>query len=68
MGWHVSASFQKEGQMSVRMARSAAPRVQIDAQGMEQGALKAETTEELSSEVGTKGKFLEDTEMRGKVS
>lgn len=62
MGQHVSANFQKEGQMSVRM--SAEPRVQVDAQGMEPGALKAGTTEELSSEVGTKGKCLEDTEMR----
>lgn len=54
MGQHVNANFQKEGQMSVRM--SAEPRVQEDAQRMEQGALKAGTTEELSSEVGTKGK------------
>lgn len=62
MGQHVNANFQKEGQMSVRM--SAEPRVQEDAQRMEQGALKAGTTEELSSEVGTKGKCLEDTDMR----
>lgn len=47
---HVSANFQKEAE----------PRVQADTQGMEQWALKAGATSELSSEVGTKG----DTEAR----
>jgi hypothetical protein len=56
------SNFQKGGQVSVRVARSAESRVQVDAQGMERWALNAGTTEELGSEVGTKG----DTEMRGK--
>lgn len=51
VGQHVSANFQKEGQVFVGVARSAEPRVQVDAQGTEQWALKAGTTK-LSSEVG----------------
>lgn len=55
MGQHVNANFQKEGRVSVRVARSAEPRVRVDTQGMERWVLKAGTTEELGSEVGTKG-------------
>lgn len=58
VGQHVSASFRKEGQVFVGVARSAEPRVQVDAQGTEQWALKAGTTKKLSSEVGgPKGRF-----------
>lgn len=57
VGQHVSANFQKEGQVFVGVASSAEPRFQVDAQGTEQWALKAGTTKKLSSEVGARGRF-----------